>query len=145
MFFSSIGMGHFTNLPITNPFKSTITFRYELKQNKHLTPLTYISLASFLWNIGKQCRSRDLTPPYSVSDQVLHCLLTECSIKIWWKKEEIPHNNPKIGNGLVLLVRVGKFIRLQRVIMIINYRIDGKKSYRYMFSTEQIRHFFLLC
>ena len=44
--------------------------------------LTHISLASFLWDIGnKQWRPLQ-TPQNAASDQGLHCLLTECSIKI---------------------------------------------------------------
>ena len=39
--------------------------------------LTHISLTSFLWDKGEQCR-----PSSDASDQGLHCLLTECSIKI---------------------------------------------------------------
>ena len=38
---------------------------------------TDISLASFLWYMGKQCRPRP-----DASDQGTHCLLTKCSIKI---------------------------------------------------------------
>ena len=41
--------------------------------------ITYISLSSFLWDIGKQHRPRSEN---AASDQGLHCLLTECSIKI---------------------------------------------------------------
>ena len=43
----------------------------------------------------------------AVSDQYLHCLLTECSIKIW-EKNEIPKN----GNELVVLISGVKSIRL---------------------------------
>ena len=39
---------------------------------------THTSLASFLWDIGKQCRTR----PDAASDQVLHYLLPECTFKI---------------------------------------------------------------
>ena len=42
--------------------------------------LTHISLASFLWDIGKQ-RNPDKLPNNVASDQGLHCLLTECSFK----------------------------------------------------------------
>ena len=48
---------------------------------KAVLGLTHISLASFLWDIGKQ-RDPDQTPPNAASDQGFHCLLTECSIKI---------------------------------------------------------------
>ena len=42
--------------------------------------LAHIRLAAFkfLWDMGKQCRQ---TPQNVASDQGLHCLLTECSIK----------------------------------------------------------------
>ena len=36
-----------------------------------------ISLASFLWDIGRQCKTRP-----AASDQVLHCLETEVYFKI---------------------------------------------------------------
>ena len=43
-------------------------------------PLTHFSLASFLWDIDNQCITRsDATE--CTSDQVLHCLLTECTFK----------------------------------------------------------------
>ena len=38
--------------------------------------LTHISLASFLWDIGKQCKSRS-----DAAKQVLHYLLTEAPFK----------------------------------------------------------------
>ena len=38
------------------------------------------SLASFSWDIGKECRP-DQTPQNAASDQGLHSLLSECSIK----------------------------------------------------------------
>ena len=43
--------------------------------------LAHISLAAFLWDICKQCK-QDQAPQDAASDQGLHCLLTECSIKI---------------------------------------------------------------
>ena len=44
-------------------------------------PLTQISiLAFFLLDIGTQRR-----PRLDAADQCLHCLLLECSIKIWEK------------------------------------------------------------
>ena len=50
-------------------------------------------------------------PQNTASDQVLHCLLTGVSFKIQikWK---IPSSNPNIiiGNGLVQLIRMGKYI-----------------------------------
>ena len=39
--------------------------------------LTYVSLASFLWDIGKMCRPR--SDNNAASDWGLHSLLTECS------------------------------------------------------------------
>ena len=43
--------------------------------------LTHLSLVSFFLDIGKQCGPRPDTG-FAASDQGLHCLLTECSIKI---------------------------------------------------------------
>ena len=45
------------------------------------TILSHISLASFLWDISKQCKTR-LNAAKAVSDQVLHCLQTKDSFKI---------------------------------------------------------------
>ena len=42
--------------------------------------LTHISLASFLWDIGNRAHP-DQTPQKAASDQGLHCLIAECSIK----------------------------------------------------------------
>ena len=44
--------------------------------------LTHISLASFLWDKGKQCKPRSEATKHD-ADQGLHCLLTEKLIKIW--------------------------------------------------------------
>ena len=46
--------------------------------------------------------------------RIFTVLLTECSIRIW-KKWKIPPNTSKIGNGLILLIRVGKSIVLKWV------------------------------
>ena len=43
--------------------------------------LTHICISSFLWNTVKHCR-----PTSDVPVLGLHCLLTDCSIKIWIKK-----------------------------------------------------------
>ena len=67
----------------------------------------YKPRAPFLWGTGNQCRSD------TASDQNLHCLLTGCFIKIWRKK--IQPKSTKIGNGLVLLIRVGKSIQILSV------------------------------
>ena len=47
-----------------------------------------------------------------MSDQDLHCLLTECSrlLKFEENKRRIPPNTPKIGNRLILLITVVKSI-----------------------------------
>ena len=42
--------------------------------------LTHICLASFLWNISSV--ELDKTPQNTASDQVLHCIRTECTYKI---------------------------------------------------------------
>ena len=49
--------------------------------------LTHIRLASFLWNIGNGA-DPDQTPQNAASDQGLHCLLLEFSIKILCKNEK---------------------------------------------------------
>ena len=48
--------------------------------------LTHVSLASFLWDIGKLCRPR--SDDNAASDQGLHCLLTECSNKFEKKQKK---------------------------------------------------------
>ena len=50
----------------------------------------------------------------AVSDQDLHCLLTECSIRNW-KKLKISPKQPYNWNGLILLIREGKSIVLKWV------------------------------
>ena len=53
-------------VPVTVPFCTV----------NHSCTLTHISLVSFLWDRGKQCRP-DQTPQNAASDQGLYCLLTE--------------------------------------------------------------------
>ena len=53
----------------------------KIELGKLLFTLTHISLASFLWDICNSAEP-DQTPHIPASDQVLHCLLTECSIRI---------------------------------------------------------------
>ena len=49
----------------------------------YFSPLTHISLASFLLDVGKKCRLRpDAAAQSAASGQGLHFLLAECSIKI---------------------------------------------------------------
>ena len=64
----------------------------------------FINVASFLWDI---CI-------YAVSDQNRHRFLTECSINFFFFffGGGGLHRTPKIGNWLVLLIRVGKSIWL---------------------------------
>ena len=71
-----------------------------MRARNHLqtvNPYTCISLVSFLWH-------------NAVSDQGLHCLLTEYSIKIMKKyihvDYKIPLKTPKIEKWLVLLIMV---------------------------------------
>ena len=54
--------------------------------------LTHISLVFFLWGIGKGA-DPDQTLQNEASDQGLHCLLTEYSIKIWKKWKKNTNNN----------------------------------------------------
>ena len=49
---------------------------FDLDEDEYIAD---ISLAYFLWDIGKQCKTTS-DAAYS-SDQALHCLLTEVSIK----------------------------------------------------------------
>ena len=47
------------------------------------TLFAHLSLTSLLWDIGSASSAEpDQMPHYVASDQVLHCLLKECSIKI---------------------------------------------------------------
>ena len=62
---------------------------------------SHISLVSFLWDIGKQCKTRS-DASKAMSDQVHYCLLTEGSFRIKMKNTT---NNLKIGNVLVQLIR----------------------------------------
>ena len=57
----------------------------------------------------------DQSPHNVVSNQDLHCLLSECSVKIKKKKEKISPNTPKIGRRIILLITEGKSIRLKCV------------------------------
>ena len=41
-----------------------------------------LSLVSRLWDMGIQCRTRSDATEHGVCDQVLHCLLAECTSKI---------------------------------------------------------------
>ena len=56
----------------------------------------------------------DQSPHIAASDQVIHCLLTECSIRIRIKMKNITQQ-PLKRNGLVHLIRVGGSIRLKGV------------------------------
>ena len=49
-------------------------------------------------------------------DQGLHCLLTDCSIKIWENNTKIAPNAPKIGNGPLQLIAYGNSIPVIWVI-----------------------------
>ena len=55
------------------------------------------------------CIEPDQTPQNVASDQGLHCLLTECSIKIR-KKMKNTTQQALTRNGLVQLIRMGKSI-----------------------------------
>ena len=63
----------------------------------------------------------------SQSDQSLHRLLAECSIKIRVKRK-MPPNNTYNGNGLVQLIRVGNYILLEWAkIYILKFQL-GQRS-----------------
>ena len=67
----------------------------------------YISLATFLWDIGKQCRPRpDAAKP--TSDQGPHCLLAESSFKIWIKMKNTTQH-PLKQKWTVRIDNGGKF------------------------------------
>ena len=53
-----------------------------------------ISLASFLWDVGKQCKTRS----DAVSSSPLFAYRVSLKFEQKWK---IPTNNSKIGNGLI--------------------------------------------
>ena len=50
-------------------------------------------------------------PQNAASDQGLHCLLTDCSIKIQIKMKKISPHNILNGHGLLQLIREGNWIR----------------------------------
>ena len=70
----------------------------------------------------------DQTQHNVVSNQDLPCLLTECSIKNLIKKRKIPPITLNIGDGLVLLIRVGKSIGLKWVKRLIDLLITSDMS-----------------
>ena len=72
--------------------------------------LSHISIAFFLWNIGKQYKTRSDASKRGVwSGSPLFAYRSFfLNLKIYWK---IPPNNPKNGNGLVQLIRMGTYIR----------------------------------
>ena len=83
--------------------------------------LTHISLLSFLWYLGKQRRPRSDATFYLIR------VSTVCSQNVLleqkWKKNS--PNIPKIWNRLVLLIEIGKFIRLKWVNhFILFYSLD---------------------
>ena len=61
--------------------KSAKTFS-KWKVENVLFSLTHISLESFLWGFGEQCRHKIQTPHDQMFDQELYGLLTEYSIEI---------------------------------------------------------------
>ena len=73
---------------------------------KHLKgPTNYTLLNPYKPSVLCNSAGPDQTLHNAVSDQELHCLLTESSIKIWKKKIKKYHPTPpKIGNGLLQLI-----------------------------------------
>ena len=83
--------------------------------------LTHIRLALFC-GTWTNSTGQDQTPQSAMSDQVLYCLLTEFSIKIWIRMKNNT-NNPEDENRLVHLIKVGSFIRLKRVNEMVTFII----------------------
>ena len=80
----------------------TCNLRYTISKCIHLA---HISLASFLWDIGKQYKTRSVAAKRGV-------WLGSKLFAIWnffyiWIKMKNTTSYPKIGNGLVQLIRVG--------------------------------------
>ena len=95
-----------------------LIFAFFLTFNLHLTQL---SLASILWDIDKQCKTR--------SDDAAKRLIrlsTVCKKRFLLKFEKNEHN-PKIVNGLVQLIRMGKYIRHRWVhlhLIVLNFLLS---------------------
>ena len=64
-----------TCIRIPNRYILINRYMYESKFSPYI-------LASFLWDIDKQCKTRSDAAKHAASDQVLHCLLTDVSFKI---------------------------------------------------------------
>ena len=79
-----------TNINVSRIFDAFTVNFFPTAQSR----LTHISIASFLWDIGKQCRSRLFAVEYL------------CSVKIWVKMKKIPPNNPCDGNGPFILTSI---------------------------------------
>ena len=58
-----------------------------------ITNMQYKPEHSFLWDDAQNGADLDQTPQNAASIQSLHCLLTECFIKIWIKRK-VPAHNP---------------------------------------------------
>ena len=70
--------------------------------------------STFMWGIGKQCKP-DQTPQNASSDQVLHCLPPEYSIKIQIKIKNTTQQ-PLKQKWTVPIDKVGNFIRYKSVL-----------------------------
>ena len=68
--------------------------------------LTHICLRHPFYGTSANNAEPDQTSQFAAFDQVLHCLLTECSIRIQMKSTI---QQPLNGNGLVHLIKSGKF------------------------------------
>ena len=68
--------------------------------------ITHISLATLVWDLGKQCRPRSDAAERSVYTVCFQEFLFEMKLK--WKSTP---DTPKIRNGLVQLIRMEKSIR----------------------------------
>ena len=75
--------------------------------NQRQASLTHISKAPFLWDIGKQCRTRSDTCHLTKCSYI--CLLTKCYFRIRIKNEKYHPTGP------VQLIIVGNSFRLKCV------------------------------
>ena len=88
---------------------NNVCFSTHLEFNLHIVS-PYIHSALFMG----QCLNSTDSDHNAASDQGIHYLLTQFSIKIPNELKILP-NNPKTGNELVQLTRNGKYIRLKWV------------------------------
>ena len=81
--------------------------------DSHKTPRTQLTL--LFCGALTISADPDQTSQNVASVQGLHCVPTECSMKLRIKMKKTPPKNPYNGNGLVQLIPIGNSIRLKWV------------------------------